>query len=138
MAVRSIQGITHIPQGGVSQNNSIGWDGKDPAEQFLKLLVAQITNQDPDHPMDSTDMITQFAQIQSALGLHNMTQASQTYQRVSTAASLMNQKVTLYDKERKLEVQGKVEAVDFTGAMPLIKVEGQFYPLDAVKTVGDV
>lgn len=138
MAVRSIQGITHVPQGGVSQNNSIGWDGKDPAEQFLKLLVAQITNQDPDNPMDSTDMITQFAQIQSALGLHNMTQASQNYQRVATAGSLMNQKVTLFDKGSNALVEGKVEAVDFTGAMPLIKVDGKFYPLDTVKTIGDL
>lgn len=138
MTVRSVQGITYVPSGGVTQNNSIGWDGKDPAEQFLKLLVAQITNQDPDNPMDSTAMITQFAQIQSALGLNDMTKSSQAFQRVATASGLMNQTVKLYDKEGKAEVEGKVTGLDFTGNMPLIKVNDRFYPLDTVKSVGDI
>ncbi len=138
MAVRSVQGITYIPSGGVSQNNSIGFDGKDPGEQFLKLLVAQITNQDPDKPMDSTAMITQFAQIQSAIGFNDMTKSSQTFQRVATAGTLMNQKVTLLDKSDNRMIEGQVSAVDFTGPMPLIKVDGKFYPLESVKTVGDM
>jgi flagellar basal-body rod modification protein FlgD len=31
---------------------------------FLQLLVAQLQNQDPTQPMDSTTFITQLAQIQ--------------------------------------------------------------------------
>ena len=138
MAVRSVQGITYSPPTNVGQNNSIGWDGKDPSEQFLNLLVAQITNQDPDNPMDSTAMITQFAQIQSALGLHSMIQSSQTFQRVQTAGTLLNQKVRVHDTNHGLDITGTVLGVDFNGPMPRINVDGRLYPLDAVKTVGDI
>jgi flagellar basal-body rod modification protein FlgD len=33
-------------------------------DMFLQLLVAQLQNQDPTQPMDSTTFITQLAQIQ--------------------------------------------------------------------------
>jgi flagellar basal-body rod modification protein FlgD len=33
-------------------------------DMFLQLLVAQLENQDPTQPMDSTTFITQLAQIQ--------------------------------------------------------------------------
>jgi flagellar basal-body rod modification protein FlgD len=116
----------------------IGANGQDPSEQFLKLLVAQITNQDPDHPMDSTDMITQFAQIQSALGLNSLIQSSQNYQRVATAGTLLNQPVTVYDADRKLKFEGTVKGLDFSGTMPLVNVDGRMFPLEAVKTLGDI
>lgn len=138
MAVRTVQGITYAQPASVSNNNMIGTNGQDPSEQFLKLLVAQITNQDPDHPMNSTDMITQFAQIQSALGLNSLIQSSQTFQRVATAGTLLNQRVTVYDADRKLKLEGMVKGLDFSGTMPLVNVDGRMFPLEAVKTLGDI
>jgi flagellar basal-body rod modification protein FlgD len=31
---------------------------------FLQLLVAQLQNQDPTNPMDTTNMVTQLAEVQ--------------------------------------------------------------------------
>jgi flagellar hook assembly protein FlgD len=137
VAVRKVQGITFTPAGGVSQNNQIGPDGQDPSEQFIKLLVAQLTNQDPDKPMDATAMITQFAQVQSAVGLDSLIKSSQNFQRVSVAGALMGQKVTVYDKEAAMRLEGTVKGVDFSGTMPFINVDGVMYPLDAILGVGE-
>jgi flagellar basal-body rod modification protein FlgD len=33
-------------------------------DMFLQLLVAQLQNQDPTNPMDTTNMVTQLAEVQ--------------------------------------------------------------------------
>ena len=53
---------------GTSNNNNTpttaGLGGTAPSEQmFLQLLVAQIKNQDPTNPADSTQFVTQLAQF---------------------------------------------------------------------------
>ena len=40
-------------------------------EQFLKLLVAQMKNQDPLNPMDGTQMASQLAQFSTVEQLQN-------------------------------------------------------------------
>ena len=50
-------------------------NGMDPAEsqdRFLKLLVAQLNNQDPMNPMDNAQMTTQMAQINTVSGIQEM------------------------------------------------------------------
>jgi flagellar basal-body rod modification protein FlgD len=39
---------------------------------FLQLLVAQLQNQDPTQPMDSTTFVTQLAQFQQLESTNNM------------------------------------------------------------------
>src|ERR1700678_2841642 len=39
---------------------------------FLQLLVAQLQNQDPTQPMDSTSFVTQLAQFQQLESTNNM------------------------------------------------------------------
>lgn len=73
-------------------------NGMDPAEsqdRFLKLLVAQLNNQDPMNPMDNAQMTTQMAQINTVSGIQEMNKtlkgmaeqftASQSMQGVSLA-----------------------------------------------------
>jgi len=138
VAVRSVQAITYAPPPSAGSGNQIGLDGKDAMDQFLKLLVSEITNQDPDKPMDSTQMVTQYAQIQAALGMNWLSQSSQAYQRVATAGTLLNQKVMVFDPQMQRNIEGKVKGIDFSGPMPLVNVDGVNYPLDQVKTLGDL
>ena len=61
--------ITHTTgsqTGGTSQSSSPSSSGTVAATQnmFLQLLVAQLKNQDPSQPMDSTTFVTQLAQMQ--------------------------------------------------------------------------
>ena len=42
------------------------------ADRFLKLLVAQMQNQDPLNPMDNSQMTSQLAQLQTVTGINNL------------------------------------------------------------------
>ena len=44
----------------------------DPSERFLKLLVAQMQNQDPLNPMDNAQVTSQMAQIQTVTGIDKL------------------------------------------------------------------
>jgi flagellar basal-body rod modification protein FlgD len=113
-------------------------DQDNPQEDFIKLLVAQISNQDPDNPLDATQMITQYAQINAALGLNRLAKASEVFQKVQTAGTLMNQQVVVIDPITKGSLSGKVAGIDFSGVMPRINVGGQMFNLDDVTSVGSV
>ena len=53
----------------------------DPAaaqDRFLKLLVAQLNNQDPMNPMDNAQMTSQMAQINTVTGIQQLNQTMQS------------------------------------------------------------
>ncbi|GJG86603.1 hypothetical protein tb265_17840 [Gemmatimonadetes bacterium T265] len=58
--------------------------GKD---QFLQLLVAQMKNQDPESPMDGTQMAAQLAQFSTVEQLQN---ANDTLTQISNALRVAN------------------------------------------------
>lgn len=47
-------------------------------DRFLKLLVAQLNNQDPMNPLDNAEMTTQMAQINTVTGLQTLNLSMQT------------------------------------------------------------
>ena len=52
----------------VTQANSTS-DSASSQDRFLKLLVAQLNNQDPMNPMDNAQMTSQIAQINTVTGI---------------------------------------------------------------------
>jgi flagellar basal-body rod modification protein FlgD len=54
----------------VRQPNAAGSE-----DRFLKLLVAQLNNQDPMNPMDNAQMTSQMAQISTVTGIQQVNQA---------------------------------------------------------------
>ncbi len=55
-------------------------------DRFLKLLVAQLNNQDPMNPMDNAQMTSQMAQINTVSGIN---QVNETIKSLSTQFSAM-------------------------------------------------
>lgn len=49
--------------------------GAEMQDRFLKLLVAQLNNQDPMNPMDNAQMTSQMAQINTVTGIQKMQQS---------------------------------------------------------------
>jgi flagellar basal-body rod modification protein FlgD len=52
--------------------SSASTSAQDQSERFLKLLVAQLNNQDPMNPMDNAQMTSQIAQINTVSGIQQL------------------------------------------------------------------
>ncbi|MBQ3835530.1 MAG: flagellar hook assembly protein FlgD [Treponema sp.] len=106
--------------------------GKD---DFLKLLMAQMTHQDPTEPMDNSQFIAQMAQFSSLEQMYNVSSG------FNKMASIMqsNEAASTIGKVVDLDVEGeKVSGVveGFTrGENPQIQVNGNFYNMDYVRAV---
>ena len=107
--------------------------GKD---DFLKLLMAQMTNQDPTSPMENTEFIAQMAQFSS---LEQMTNMSQNFDKMaammnsSEAQSMLGRTVQI-DLGAEQTTTGVVEAAT-RGNTPQIQVNGMFYDINKIKAV---
>ncbi len=104
---------------------------------FLKLLIAQLDNQDPSSPTDSTTILTQttqLAQMQTLEEQISTARESFALQMRETAASFVGRQVTWTDANGKGQ-SGVVASVDYTGSVPMLKVGDTDVALDAVQTL---
>lgn len=83
-------------------------------DDFMKLLVAQLKNQDPNNPLDTKELVTQLSQLTSVEQLVTMNDkiASLTQATHSMAA---NQSSGLIGKT----VKGKADTVQLTSTAPV-------------------
>ena len=106
-----------------------------PQEDFLKLMVAQIQNQDPDKPTDGTALISQLTEMNAAFAVQRMSFLTQATQQITTSAALLGRNVEIKNPDTGALVTGKVATVDYSGADPAVVVNGAAYPLTAVNRI---
>lgn len=95
-------------------------------QDFLSLLVAQMTNQDAMNPMDNTEFISQMAQFSSLQAMSDLTEMSMQGQ----ATSLIGKNVVVadYNTQGKLEIQeGIVQKVTIYGGETILYVNDKEY-----------
>ena len=71
-------------------------------QAFLKLLVAQMKNQDPTSPMESTDYVAQlatFSQVEQSVQINNRLDQILQASVLSQAGSIIGRTVTTADGE---------------------------------------
>jgi len=108
-------------------------------QDFLKLLVTQMTSQDPMKPTDSQDLLsqmTQFSTLNANTALQTQLAQMQTLNEFSQAGSLLGKQVTL-QLDDTTTAQGLVTDVDTSGNVPQIIVNGQHYSLAQVLSVAN-
>ena len=109
--------------------------GKDT---FLKLMVAQLRNQDPMNPTDSTQFLAQTAQFTSLEKMQDLAdQSSQALhaQLAFGASGLVGKDVT-YTAEDGTEATGTVSGVRFTASGPLLHIGDTDVAMSALVAVG--
>lgn len=135
-----------VNKGSTATSNS-NTDSAEMQDRFLKLLVAQINNQDPLNPMDNAQMTSQMAQINTVTGIQGLNDTMKSMSTQFTAlqvlqgTSLVGREVLVSnptlsihegtrdstaedakegDKEKILYANG---AIDLSGTASKVKVE---------------
>ena len=106
-------------------------------QDFLNLLVTQMTAQDPLNPMTNQDMLTQmvqFSTLQANTNLQNNLTAMQIGQEFQAANALIGRQVNL-QVDSSTTTQGVVTGVDVSSGLPEIVVNGVSYGLGQVLNV---
>lgn len=107
--------------------------GKD---EFLKLLVCQLQNQDPLNPQDDTQFIAQLAQFSA---LEQMTNMNATMTSTS-AYSLVGKEVIVQTKDSTgayKEIRGTVDYVEMKNGEAKLAIDGNTYSIDDLVQVMD-
>ncbi len=109
MRIDQLAGATANPTAttAASANAKVDYDA------FLKLLVAEMSNQDPTQPMDSTEYISQlatFSQVEQTVQTNSKLDAMLTSNGLLLAESLIGNKVTSGDGTQS----GVIKSVQLT------------------------
>ena len=126
MAVNSISSNTGVTaqSSASSATGSVG----DAQSDFMKLLVAQMQNQDPMNPMDNAQMTSQMAQLNMVSGINQLNttlssalssfQATQTMQ----ASSLIGRQVLVPGSTLQLSAGQASMGVDLAQSVDSLKL----------------
>jgi flagellar basal-body rod modification protein FlgD len=112
--------------------------------QFLQLMVSELTHQDPLNPMDNTQLVQQIGELRSIAASDQLTgtlQALQTQQSLTTASSLIGKQVAALTTDNQ-NITGTVSSVsvevdpnDNTKRTYKVKIGDQTIDLSNVREV---
>ncbi|MBD5457230.1 MAG: flagellar hook capping protein [Lachnospiraceae bacterium] len=106
-------------------------------DTFLKLLVAEVQNQDPLEPTSNTEWISQYATFSELEAMQNMS-ASFDLSRASTLVGKTVVLQTTSETGKVSTVQGKVDYVTYEGSKAYLSVNGSLYSIDDLHDVIDM
>lgn len=104
---------------------------------FLKLLMAQMTHQNPINPTSATDFVTQMAQFSSVQGITQLNQSITSLlalQGLTQGVSLIGKTVTYTNANGKTQ-SGTVSAVSMVGGQPQLVINNNNVGLSQVQTI---
>ncbi|MGP1594487.1 MAG: flagellar hook assembly protein FlgD [Treponema sp.] len=115
-------------------------EGRKPKQElgkddFLQLLIAQLTHQDPTSPMEDTQFVAQMAQFTSLEQLANMNKSFEMLNQIAGDSSAVNVVGKHVDIEQAGgTVSGLITAAT-RGQNPQVQVNGKWYAWTDVQTV---
>ncbi|MEY4231539.1 MAG: hypothetical protein RLZZ362_2388 [Actinomycetota bacterium] len=127
---------TAVATAGAAKSATVGSPTLD-REAFLKLLVAQLKYQDPSKPMDSSEMISQSAQLSVVDKLEAISSTlteSSSANRLTLGGAVIGKQVTYLEKDGAT-VSALVTGVAFDGATTVLKAGTTDIPLASVKSI---
>lgn len=107
------------------------------ADTFLKLLIAELQNQDPLSPMENSEMVQQLNQIyqvQSNMKMVETFDAVTLSQNLASAAGLLGKTIQGLD-DGAATVTGQVEGVTIVDGVPKLHVGGSVVSLKNVSVI---
>ncbi len=104
-------------------------------DDYLKIIVAQLQNQDMTNPADTSDFINQMVQYTTIQAMQEMNSLS----RSSYAMSFIGKDVVIAETDSRGDVQtknGVVEGVSLYYDEPVFIVDGKEYPMSSIMIAG--
>jgi len=128
-------------QGQVGAQVETGYDAYQElgTGDFLKLIIAELQNQDPMNPTDTSDMLNQFNQIREIASNDKLSDTLASVllgQNISTASSLIGRLVEGMTEDNE-KIIGQVDAVTVKDGEPQLLVAGQNVSLNNVLQIID-
>ena len=122
-----------------SASNAAAKDAFDSLDTstFIKMLVAELQNQDPMNPMDNQQIlqeVSQIDQIQASQKLTNTLDSVLLGQSLSTASGLLNRTITGLDANNQ-NVTGVVDRVTIEDGNPILHIGDQQIQLKNVTEI---
>jgi flagellar basal-body rod modification protein FlgD len=114
-------------------SSGVGGTVTEQTQNFLKLLIAQIQNQDPMAPMDASSMTSQMSQLNMVSSMGDMNKSMTAMLSQMQSVNFMNQAAVI---GRSPVVAGS--GIAFDGATPVVLGANSVNTLtDAVATIKD-
>ena len=130
MAVTSAtDSIASLAAASASSSSSSTSDTQATSDRFLKLLVAQMQNQDPLSPMDNAEVTSQMAQINTVTGIQQLNTTMQSLAgqfaqlQALQGASLVGHQVVVPGNAMKITDGTGAGGYELTGPADAVKVE---------------
>jgi len=109
------------------------------ADDFMKILMTQLTAQDPMNPMKDTEFIAQmanFSSLEQMRGLSKSFTAYSTSQQMATAPLYLGCDVTVKDPSSPTgETKGVVESVTVKDGKPALVIGGKTYDPNLISNI---
>jgi Flagellar hook capping protein len=111
-----------------SSDNTISTD------DFLKILVAEMSNQDPTNPMDDTAVITQMAQFNTLEQMTNLNESVSSL-LIIQASSLIGKSVTATVDGST--IAGTVTSITVADSVPYAVIGENSVPVSSIATISN-
>ncbi len=128
-------------QGQTGQQVETGYDAFQEigTDDFLKLIVAELQNQDPMNPTDTADMLNQFNQIREISSNDKLSETLEGVllgQNIATGSSLIGKLVEGMTAEGEKMI-GQVDAVTVHDNEPSLLVAGNYITMNNILQIID-
>jgi len=121
------------------QQNATGGSaaGEVGLDDFLKLLITELQNQDPMNPMENNEILQQFSQIREIESNMRLTETLESVllgQNLTTASGLIGRSIVAMT-DNGGTVSGRVDRVSIVDGQPKLNVGGRVVELKNVSEI---
>lgn len=106
-------------------------------DQFLKMMIAELKNQDPLNPMDNSQLLQEISQMRTIGVTQQLSDTLNSVllgQNVATGSSLINKQVKALGNDGQ-EVTGKVDSVSVVSGQVTLNIGESTATLANVKEI---
>ena len=130
MEIGAIDSVTNNQL--ITEESSLGKD------DFFKLMIAQMQNQDPLNPVDNEQFLAQLAQFSSLEQMQNLNQNFSSLadsSRLGNTIGLIGKEVLYFNQETAEDSKGIVQQITLAEDQTMLLINGSEVPLSQVLAI---